>query len=415
MIERLQFLRLKVLPMVDRLRYILLMLISVMLPLSYHPAVEASRVAGTLDAVIFHRSIQLVFVLLFLLLPFDLAALKHRFVKVSFALLSAVFLSGLLVAVLFGQTSCLDEFKVLCPPLMAMLVGMQVKWNRQRLLLLMLCFSLTALITGLSVLFMQGVGFVISEMYFYEPKNAFGPMLASAAVMLAFCWMSFADSKKWAQVIGKLVLLALVLLCVVVVLTIRARAALLAMVLVLCLAFFQRYKGKSLLISLSVCLLLAVAAFIFLPDSMREYVQQGLFAGLSKDFTSGRAERNMEAMALLGTHPLLGQLVMPKDIGVVHNFFLYEASRFGLLFALPVLALYVYLFVEILIKVFKSDVKLVSNVGFYVMLVLLLVSFFEYILPFGPGTVTFMNFVLFGMSLRQWDGNNNELVGNQNK
>lgn len=387
-------------PMADKLRYAILLLMSILVAMSYHPSIEAMRTTGMVGAVILQRAIQLVFLVLVLLLVFDMSSLRHRFVKVSFILALGVLIFGLLVAVIFGQTGLLSEFKLLCPPLIALLTGMQVQWNRKRLLGFLSCFSVAIMITGLSVLFMQGGGFVISEIYISDHKNALGPMLSTAAIMLAFIFLACPESKKLLKITGKFLLLALILLLLLVVLTLRARAALLSMASILFLVLIQRYKGKSLLITLSVCVLLVLAVFFLLPDAMREYVHQSLFAGLSGDFTSGRAERNMQAIALIGDHPLFAQLVAPDNARVVHNFFLHVTSSFGLLFAFPLLALYVYLFVYIIKSIYHSDVKCMSNVGYYVTMVLLLVSFFEYTLPFGPGTVTFVNFVMLGMSLR---------------
>ena len=166
------------------------------------------------------------------------------------------------------------------------------------------------------------------------------------------------------------------------------------------LMFFQRYKNRYLLLSFWGAIILVVAVFLLLPQSIKHYVDQSLFAGFSGDITSGRAARNQQALQVLAENPLMGQLLNPHEVGTVHNYPLIQVLNYGLLMAAPLMALYFYLlFVDIKAIAIKG-IAAMRNVGFYAMLVIFMVSMFEYSFPYGPGTTTVVNFIVFGVALR---------------
>ena len=377
---------------VDALSYVLLVLLSFLVTLPYYPFVAGSEVAGPL-----HVIIAGVFLLLFVLSQLDKPVFSSRIINVCWILLGLVALSGLIVYAFFGNAGMKAEIRSVLIPLCALMVGWQLKMDENRMIGLILVFTMEMIVVGVSLIFLQGTGFSISETYFADQKNAVGPMIATAAVLCTGMAFGASGGKKTVMMIMGLLL---AFFCVLMILTIRARAALLAVVAVMALMFFQRYKNRYLLLSFWGAIILVVAVFLLLPQSIKHYVDQSLFAGFSGDITSGRSARNQQALQVLAENPLMGQLLNAREVGIVHNYPLIQVLNYGLLMAAPLMALYFYLlFVDIKAMATKG-IAAMQNVGFYAMLVIFMVSMFEYSFPYGPGTTTVLNFVLFGVALR---------------
>ena len=382
----------KALALADSLSYVLLLLLSFLVTLSYYPFVAGSEVAGVL-----HATIAVVFLLLFGFSQLDKQPFSSRTVNICWILLGLVAISGLIVYAWFGNAGMKSEIRSILIPLCALMVGWQLKMDDNRLMGLILVFTLGIIVVGVSLIFLQGSGFSISETYFADQKNAVGPMMATAAIMCA--GMAFGASGK-RRVFLLIAGIALALFCVVMILTIRARAALLAAVAVIALMLFQRYKNKYLLLSFWGAIILVVAVFLILPQSIKQYVYQSLFAGFSGDITSGRMLRNQQALQVLAENPLFGQLLNAREVGIVHNYPLIQVLNYGLLMAAPLMALYFYLLFADIKAIATKGISTMRNVGFYALLAVFVVSMFEYSFPYGPGTTTVMNFILFGIALQ---------------
>lgn len=52
---------------------------------------------------------------------------------------------------------------------------------------------------------------------------------------------------------------------------------------------------------------------------------------------------------------------------------------------------------------FSTTAQPSAFIGFYAILVLFVVSMFEYAFPFGPGTSTMLNFVILGLAFRFYE------------
>lgn len=381
----------------DRLGYGLLLFLSVAVSMAYLPMMEGAQVAGMALAELWHRLIVAVFGLLLFMSLIGEKPEITPFFKTLGALFALVLLVWLALGAFFHVKDFGEEVRMIFIPLCAVWVGWRMKLDERRLRLLAGMFTIGVVIVGLAVVFMQGSGFSITE-YFSDQKNTLGPMLATAAVL---CMGVVINAKGKTALPMVLLGLALAALCVLLILTIRARAALLAVAMVLSLMLFWRFKSRYTLLSLWVAILLVIAVFIILPHSMKQYVYQSLFSGFTVgDISSGRMARNYQAMSIWAQNPLFGQLVNAKEIGVVHNYPLWQLFRFGLLGALPMLLIYVFLFVKDVKELFALRTVSVMSVGFYALLIGFVVSFFEYTFPFGPGTSTVVGFIFFGVALK---------------
>lgn len=381
----------------DKTAYALLLLLSILLPLVYHPFVIDYGQTHSLDLLaLVHKGIDAAFMLLVL----SSVLMKGRTSQSSSTvlwLLAAMLLSALGASACFGSMAMFMEIRAVLICFFAMLAGWRLNWSDKRLLVLVLVFAASVLEMGLALVFMKGIGFKISRTYFADQKNAVGPMLATAAVLAAGLLRRKRDIKG--NLIN-LVLLALIFLCVLTILTIRSRAALLSLGLVLALLLYQRFKGKYVLLTIVGGILLLGIVVVLLPPFVKDYVHQSFFAGFSGDVTSGRMSRNENAMDIFCQNPLFAHLKNPVAIETVHNFPLYALCEYGLLFAFSLLLVYFYMLIAVVKRIFSTSLPNSAAIGYYAMLVLFVVSMFEYAFPFGPGTSTVMNFVFLGLAFR---------------
>ncbi len=387
-----------VVTLADRFGYGLLLLLALLLPMTYMPFMEGAQLCGMALSGLWHKLILAVFSLLLMLsmvnvFPKDLGVFRMIILFIGVMLLEWLILEAFLIGEDFGI-----EIRMLIIPLCAFWVGWRMSLDERHIRILTLVFALGVVLVGLAVIYVKGSGFSITSEYFAERKNSLGPMLATAAVL---CMGLVLSSKGRKNIPMLFIGLALVGLCVLLVLTIRARAAFLAVVLVLLLMLFQRFKSKYTLLSVWVAILIVVAVFIILPHSMKQYVHQSLFSGFSGgDISSGRIERNRQVISVLAQDPLFGHLVNPTEVAVAHNFLLWELYEFGLIGAFPILFIYFLFLIMAVRNTIQNHVTKLRNIGCYTMLVLFVISMFEYTLPFGPGTSTVMSFVFFGMALK---------------
>ena len=157
---------------------------------------------------------------------------------------------------------------------------------------------------------------------------------------------------------------------------------------------YERFKGKNFFAYLIVGLFLAMVAYVFIPNSVKEYVYNSFTQNYEEsDITAGRAGRNAAALDFLSDHIFLGNLN--------------EQTSVGQIFVLPILLIYLYLLFQAIIKTIRTNSRNNYNLGYYLLLIPFIVSMAEPTFPFGPGTATVFNFLAFGASLRNSD---NELM-----
>ena len=97
--------------------------------------------------------------------------------------------------------------------------------------------------------------------------------------------------------------------------------------------------------------------------------------------------------------------IINVEVEWIHNYPLNRLFEFGLIFAFPVLLLYLYLLSRSIIQTIRSDNHNIYNIGFYLLIIPFIISMAEPTFPFGPGTATVFNYIIFGVALRySYDG-----------
>ena len=118
---------------------------------------------------------------------------------------------------------------------------------------------------------------------------------------------------------------------------------------------------------------------------------------------TGRGERNRAALNVLSYNPLFGNLIEKVDVGWVHNYPLNKLFQYGIVFSLPIIILYLYLLIKTVARTIKANNHDVFSIGYYALIIPFIISMAEPTFPFGPGTATVFNFILFGIALKMDD------------
>ena len=386
-----------------RARYWLLLFLVFLITISSHPAiVNISRAAGKEQGTILSSYIILVFGVLFILCFNFQSMMRARIVRRLLILLLWMVLWLLMTMAIFGSRTQTGEIGSIGVCLVAIMIGWQLQMGEKQYKRVLIFFSGLIVFVGMMQVLTNVGGFVIEDLYYVDNKNSLGAMLATGAFVFFYMFLN-CNGKGW----RKLLLIGLCIMTMAVLLTIRARTATLTAVLLVFYLIYERFRGKNLFFYALLGVGAMVVVLLFLPSSIKDYVYNSFFQNYEGgDVTSGRMERNKVALAFIADHPWIGNLEAKETMSWVHNYILYNLSRYGLIFSLPIMVLYLYLLLHTVILTFKSDSKNIYSIGYYVLIIPFAISMAEPTFPFGPGTATIFNFIMFGISLRHsFEGN----------
>ena len=379
-------------------RYWVLLLFVFLITFSSHPViVYMSQAAEMKNGTILSRYIILVFAGLFVMCLNVKSMLKSKVVLTSWLIWIWIVLYYLITFSVFGKKEMIGDVRSIAISLIAIMIGWQLDLDEKKLRILLIAFSGFILFVGLMQVFTNVGGFVILNQYETDNKNSLGVMLATGAILFLFLGLNHTG-----RVFPKVFFFAGAILMIVVLLTVRARAATLTSGIMILYILYERFKGKNFVLYLLGGIAIFVIVFLILPGSAKDFVYNSFFQNYEGgDITTGRSERNVAALSFLSYHTFLGNLNHNEDVGWIHNYPLNRTFEFGIVFVVPILLLYLYLLVNAIIKTIKSDNRNTYNLGYYVLLIPFIISMAEPTFPFGPGTATAFNFLLFGLSLRK--------------
>jgi hypothetical protein len=108
----------------------------------------------------------------------------------------------------------------------------------------------------------------------------------------------------------------------------------------------------------------------------------------------------MEGFNYFRNYTLTGQLGNPIYTGkTIHNYILINLVNYGILISVLLLSIYFQYIVEIF-KAIKKNTFQYYEIGPLVMMIIFIVSLFEYTYPYAPGSAIFFPFFLMGQFLR---------------
>ena len=380
-----------------RARYWVLLLLVVLITISSHPTiVDMSKAVGMKSGTILSRYIILVFAGLFLMCLNVKSMLKPKLVRVSWFFWGWIVIYYLITFAAFGKRGMMGDVRSIAISLAAIMIGWQLDLDEKKFKGLLLAFSGLILFVGLMQVLTNVGGFVILNQYEADNKNSLGMMLVSGDIMLLFLGLNHVG-----KMFPKVLFFTGAVLVLVIMLTLRVRAATLTAGIMGVYIFYERFKGKNFVLYLLGGIAALVILFLILPGSAKDFVYNSFFQNYEGgDITAGRAERNAAAIDFLSYHIFLGNLNHNEDVGWIHNYPLNRTFEFGIIFVLPIMVLYLYLLINTIIKTVKSDNRNIYNAGYYILLIPFIISMVEPTFPFGPGTATVINFLLFGVALR---------------
>lgn len=118
------------------------------------------------------------------------------------------------------------------------------------------------------------------------------------------------------------------------------------------------------------------------------------------DVSSGRMDRNRLAIDYILNNFFIGELLYPSNIPLIHNYLLLKWVRYGIC-ALPFLIYYLTFISHAFIQLKNSRFLSIEYIGFFIIIIPYIVSMLEPGAPFGPGSIYFFTYILYGFSLRQ--------------
>lgn len=380
----------------QKTRYWVLLLIIGLITVAFHPIIiDMGKEAGLESGNILSPYIVMVFLVLFGMCFNVKEILKNKVIRVSLFIVLFIFVYYLITRAVFGRRTMMSDLRSIGICLVGMMIGWQLDLDEKRYKIVLLLFAGLITLMGFFQVTMHVGGFEILDQYQVEGKNSMGVLLATSSVIYLFFGLNV-KSKP----IVKVLFFALMFFVVVILLTIRARAATLTSVLLILFVLYQRFKGKNFFFYLLIGLFLMVIAYLVIPESAKQYVVNSFVQNQEMDITSSRMDRNRAGLAFVLDHPFFGDLNVGAEMEWIHNYPLLKLFQYGIVFAFPIMLLYLYLLFYSLVKTTTCNNRNNFNIGYFALLVPFVVSMVEPTLPFGPGTATLFNFILFGMATR---------------
>jgi hypothetical protein len=370
-------------------------LLIVLMVFSYLPVIQMMKGEEENPLAIY---VMLTFFALFIA-TLKLNILFHsKVIKIAAFWIIVFFLQLELINAIGGyEINVFHEIRPLLIALTALLIGWQMKFTDKVLKFFCILYIVAALFMVLSQVLINIGGFQIVAQYLTDVKNSVGALVATAVVLSAIFAMKKNASRK--TVVIFFILTLILIICL---LTIRARTAIVVTAVLLLFAAYKKfsYKKQSFIIPLISVILLGIVVYLVLPESAVKYISDSIFFEREDNILSQRGERNEMALHFIGENPWLGNVSGKAGIPWIHNFPLLQLYNFGIIGALPVLVLYIYLFMLLIKKIIKQDIFQLRNFGLIVLMISFGISMAEPTFPFGPGTVNIFNFILFGIVLK---------------
>lgn len=386
----------------SRIRFFVLLFLLFLIVISFHPViVNIGREAGLSHGSILSRYIILVYGVLFVFCLNVKSMLKPRLIRVCWGIYLVIGLYFVITLGFFGSKTMMEDMRSIAICLVAIMIGWQLDLNEKQFNSLLLFFSLVAVFVGLMQIIINIGGFIIQDINATDNKNSLGVIMATSSVIFLFLGINRKQVgiRKW-------VYIGLFVFTIVILLTMRSRADTLTVIIVLLYVLYERYKNNHFVFYFIIVAVLLFLLFVFMPASIKDYVYNSFTQNSQGDITSGRLERNETALHFLSFHIWFGNLTENVHIAQVHNYVLNRTFEFGVVFVFPIILLYLYLLLNVVSKTIKSDNHNMFTIGYYILLIPFIVSLAEPTFPFGPGTATVFNYILFGISLKYTYYNN---------
>lgn len=322
-------------------------------------------------------------------------------------LLTILFVLPLIITVfIYNSQILLSELFQLLIIFGILLSSIHIKFNISLLKKAIYSYIYSTCIMGLVNIFYYGSGFVISEQYLNIAKNQIGPIVSIAIILIIpIIFLNKNNLKK------KIFDIVIFLLLFFTLLVIRNRSGLLGVIIILILMLVfdllnEISKNKLFLLNLTVFLLL-----ILIITGQINFILQPVWDSFTSNYnvynleelSAGRVEVYIKSIQFIKRNPMFGEISMNSFIeGTPHNYLLNKAVSYGVVFSFPLFLFYFYLWKFTIIELWiNRENSIFNKLPFYLMLLSLIISVFEYSYPYGPGVSQIMVWFILGQYLKK--------------
>jgi len=306
----------------------------------------------------------------------------------SFCLVLFSFLLFILYAL--GVEVDFTAVRDLALALVILTIGLNINLKEKQFIRLINIYIVLYTLAAVSLVTAFASGFEIQERYLPIPKNQVAPAFGVAFMLSVYFSFIKKGTRKWFYYIFIALLGASLLV-------IRGRAVIVAVMLAFLVFIFYYIRNKKY-IFFTLAFVLLLMPFIW------QYLYDALF--LNYDITdidsisTNRMTRNLIGIDFLLKYPLTGQLGHTFYGRKIHNYVLISLVSYGALLSSLILIIY-FKYVLKIIRAIRKNTFQYYEVGPLVMIILLIISLFEYTYPYAPGSAVFFPFFLLGQYLKK--------------
>lgn len=233
--------------------------------------------------------------------------------------------------------------------------------------------------------------------YLLEGKNQIGAIVA-VAISLAVYLIPLQTNKYY-----KVSLIASLFIGIFASYIIGCRSAFLSFILFTFFVFVKRNLNNLFKYTMIACI--AIFVIYFFWEEQITSIFENFFVGDKNandldDISSGRMDRNIAAINYILDNFFSGELIYYSHIPLIHNYILLKWVRYGV-FAIPFLCFYLMIIINAASKVINNKQLLHAQMGFYIIIIPYIISMLEPGAPFGPGSVYFFTYLIYGFSLNR--------------
>jgi hypothetical protein len=265
-------------------------------------------------------------------------------------------------------------------------------------------------IMGIANIVYYGIGLEIPKIYIENfPKNQIGPILSISSIICFYLFLNNIIKRKSFAISYIYIIFKIInLICLAL---IRNRSGLLAtfIIITFLILFYYKYIKKNTKVYLNIIAIFVILVFLDITTSIFNSSISFLYNSFTANYnisdmdnlSAGRVKIYEIAIIFLKNNFFLGELNSSEYVpGIAHNYLLNKVVKYGLIGSIPLIFLYLYIVIFIF-KTLLKQIKLGRNINLSLLLIwqAIIISFFEYSYPYGPGVSQALSWFLLGQYL----------------
>lgn len=313
----------------------------------------------------------------------------------------------LILSMLMQSHRGIELLMELVVPFGVLISSANIEFSRKNQSKIMNIYIFLSIILGLYSILYYVDGFTITNQYLIKSKNQIGPILGISCVMSLYI---FFNPEKFCVrkiiVLHYLYLVAYFILLFSIIIF-RNRATLVGLGCISVILLIKNKKVinyKKIISTISILIILIILFMNRFFDHMIGMIWDSFTLNYNitdlNSLSAGRVDGYIEAIEYSLKYPLFGETMGPIElIYTTHNYILNKWVRFGIVGSLPIILFYIYLWLIAIRELLGRKSYVNDNLSAFLLLFSLIISFFEYTYPFGPGVTQIMIWFLIGQKI----------------